>query len=70
MAREGITLSEQHVEQGSVLIGKNLKEIDLKKQSLVVLIQRDGKDMIPDGESRILEGDVLVLYTRYEKERE
>ncbi len=70
LGREGITLSEQHVEQGSVLIGKNLKEIDLKKQSLVVLIQRDGKDMIPDGESRILEGDVLVLYTRYEKERE
>ena len=70
LGREGITLSEQHVEQGSVLIGKKLKEIDLKKQSLVVLIQRDGKEMIPDGESRILEGDVLVLYTRYEKERE
>lgn len=66
--REGIVLSEQRIEPGSDWIGKRLKEIDLKKQSLVVLIQRDGKETIPDGESRILEGDTLVLYTRYEKE--
>ena len=66
--REGVTLSEQTVEPGSALIGKRLKEIDLKKQSLVVLIQRAGKEMIPDGDSRILEGDTLVMYTRDEIE--
>ena len=66
--REGVTLSEQTVEPGSALIGKRLKEIDLKKQSLVVLIQRAGKEMIPDGDSQILEGDTLVMYTRDEIE--
>ena len=46
------------------MIGKKLKEADIGKDSLVVLIQRNGTDIIPDGNSEINAGDVLVVYSQ------
>ena len=62
--RDGIELSERKIESGSHLIGKKLRDIDLKKDGLIILIQRGGTDIIPDGESTVEEGDILVLYSK------
>lgn len=62
--RDGIELSERKIESGSHLIGKKLRDIDLKKDGLIILIQRGGADIIPDGESIVEEGDILVLYSK------
>ena len=36
----------------------------LEKDGLIILIQRGGADIIPDGESIVEEGDILVLYSK------
>lgn len=61
--KDGIELTEKLVEPGSRLIGKKLKEADMKKDSLVVLISRNHTDLIPDGDTTIEAGDTLVIYS-------
>lgn len=61
---DGIELSEIKIDADSPLVGKKLHEVDLEDHSLVILIQRGRADIIPDGDSTILEGDTLVLYTK------
>ena len=60
--KDGIELHERTVEPGHRFIGQPLRACEFRKDTLVVLIQRAGADIIPDGETRIQEGDTLVLY--------
>lgn len=62
--KDGIELNEITINKDHALIGKKLREADIGKDSLVVLIQRDGQDIIPDGNSEINAGDVLVVYSQ------
>ena len=62
--QDGIELTELHVGPDSRLAGKKLKAADLRRDSLIVLIQRDGSDIIPDGDTVIESGDLLVLFTK------
>ena len=41
--------------------GKTLKELTLPPETLVVLLKRNGENIIPNGDTRLLENDVLVL---------
>ena len=59
----GIELSEVQVTPQSRLAGIKLKEADIRKNSLVVLIQRQNSKLIPDGDTILCPGDILVLYT-------
>lgn len=61
---DGIELRECHMEPGHRFIGRRLRDCDFKRASLVVLVQRHGADIIPDGETQIEEGDNLVLYSK------
>ena len=40
---------------------KTLKELTLPPETLVVLLKRNGENIIPNGDTRLLENDVLVL---------
>lgn len=40
---------------------KFISEISLPQDTLAILIKRDGKDIVPKGDTKILEGDFLVL---------
>lgn len=62
--QEGIELHERTIESGHRFIGKRLRECEFRRDTLVVLVQRAGADIIPDGETRIQEGDTLVLYCK------
>lgn len=61
--QDGIELSEIHVEEESRLVGKPLKAAGLRRDCLVVLIRRDGADIIPDGETVLQKDDLLVIFT-------
>ena len=61
---DGIELDEVHVEADSRFAGKCLREADVRRDALVVLIRRAGQDVIPDGGTVLEPGDTLVLYTR------
>ena len=54
-------LIERTVEKESGLCGKALSEIRLGENKLAVLVRRGGQVILPDGNTVLQEGDVLVL---------
>ena len=60
---DSIELIERKIDAFDPKIGQPLREIDIKKNALVVLIQRDGSEFIPDGDTVLCEGDNLILYS-------
>lgn len=61
---DGIKLNEINISSKSKLVGKKLKNAAIGRDSLVVLIQRNGTDIIPDGDSVIEANDTLVIYSQ------
>lgn len=59
----GTALSEIYLEKGNKSIGKRLcdSEISKKAGSLVVMIKRGGKVVIPRGDTELFENDTLVV---------
>lgn len=60
---DSVELIERKIDAFDQKIGRPLREIDIKKNALVVLIQRDGSEFIPDGDTVLCEGDNLILYS-------
>ena len=60
---DGIELDEVHITPDSRFAGRRLREADVRRDALVVLIRRAGQDVIPDGGTVLEPGDTLVLYT-------
>ena len=44
--------------------GAKIRDLDISRQTFIVLIDRDGKMMIPDGDLVLLEGDRVLVYTK------
>ena len=45
-------------------IGRRVRDLDISRQTYIVMIKREGRIITPRGDSRLEEGDELVLYTR------
>ena len=54
-----ITLRRQHPWNGQYI-----RDLDISRQTLIVLIKREGKALIPRGDIILKEGDVMLLYTK------
>lgn len=59
--RENLSLREVPIDPGHKWSGCTLREITTPHHTLIILIQRSTRTMIPDGRTRIQAGDVLVL---------
>lgn len=58
----GLELRELPVEKGSPWVGKTIRELDIPKETLIVLVQRaDGTAVVPKGGTRLYPGDTLVV---------
>lgn len=53
-------LYERRIEKADEWIGKNIMELTLENQ-LIMLIKRGGHVLIPQGQTRFLEGDMLIM---------
>ena len=51
---------------GSGLHGRRVRDLDLPERVLVLLIQRDGQDLVPHGNSVLARGDRMLLFGRAE----
>ena len=56
---KSIILKGQHP-----FIGRLVRDLDISRQTYIVMIKREGRIITPRGDSRLEEGDELVLYTR------
>ena len=63
---EDINLREIIVKEKHPWIGQQLREIDISRQELVVMIQRKNKVIIPNGNTFIMKGDAMHIYSQHE----
>ena len=61
----------QHIELKEIVLrkqhpwnGQYIRDLDISRQTLIVMIKRDGKRLIPKGDQMLLAGDRVTLYTQ------
>ncbi|MDU2489896.1 MAG: TrkA C-terminal domain-containing protein [Clostridium celatum] len=55
------TLTEVSIEEKSGLINKSIKDADIPEDVLIVMIKRKGEVVVPNGNTIINSGDILVI---------
>lgn len=58
---DGVHLSECTVTSSDKWKGKQIQEISIRRGELIIMVQRQGQIIIPNGQTQLLEGDVLVM---------
>lgn len=59
---EEINLKEIIVKEEHEWVGRQVKELDISRQELIVMIRRRNRTIIPDGSSMIKVGDIVVMF--------
>ena len=58
---EGIRLSERKIKEGDSWLGKALSDTATAEGQLILMIQRSGQIIIPNGDTVLEENDLLVI---------
>ena len=63
--------SDVHIDLKEVVLkkqnpwnGLRIRDLDISRQTLIVMIKRNGRAMIPNGDFVLLEGDKVIMYTQ------
>ncbi len=60
----GITLKEMVLKDRHPWAGQRIRDLDISRQTLIVMVRREGKVHIPNGNMRLMGGDTVLLYTK------
>lgn len=60
----GITLKELTLKERHPWSGQLIRDLDISRQTLIIMVRREGKVLIPNGSLRLLAGDVVLLYSK------
>ena len=44
--------------------GKRIRDLDISRLTIIIMIKREGKAFIPNGNTMLMEGDRVILYTQ------
>ena len=44
--------------------GMRIRDLDISRQTIIVMVKRNGVMIVPKGELMLLEGDRVILYTQ------
>ena len=58
-------LTEKIIDEDDVWVGKAIKDLDISKSQLIVLIQRNNRTIVPNGLTIIKKDDHIVMYTKH-----
>ena len=61
---EYINLKEIIIKEEHEWIGKQIKDLDISRQELIVMIRRRNRTIIPNGSTYVKEGDAVILYSK------
>ena len=61
---ESIILKELILQEQNPWTGLRIRELDISRHSVIVLVKRKNKALIPNGNMRLLDGDRVFLYTK------
>jgi trk system potassium uptake protein TrkA len=59
-------IMEAEAKEGSILIGKTLREVELPQKTLIGAIIRNNNVIIPSGNDKIAANDKLIIFTLYD----
>ena len=65
---EYINLKEIIIKRENEWVGKQIKDLDISRQELIVMIRRKNHTIIPNGLTYIKEGDAVILYSKLKEE--
>lgn len=60
-----IELKEVTLQGKNPWIGEYIRDLDISRKTIIVMIRRGGEVKIPRGDMMLLEGDVLILYSQH-----
>lgn len=60
----GIKLKELILRERHPWAGKMIKDLDISRQTLIVMVRRNGRIIIPNGSLMLEAGDMVILYTK------
>lgn len=44
--------------------GQCIRDLDISRQTIIIMVKRGGKVLIPNGDLVLIEGDTVILYTK------
>ena len=59
-----IELKELELRQHNPWNGQRIRDLDISRQTLIVIVKRKGRMLIPNGDLTLHQGDRVLLYTR------
>ena len=59
-----IDLKEVILKEHNPWNGQYIRDLDISRQTIIVMVQRKKKMLIPRGDLKLLEGDKIILYTQ------
>jgi len=45
-------------------VGERIRDLDISRQSIIIMVKRKGKVLIPNGNLVMQEGDRVIMYTQ------
>ena len=64
-------VDDKHIDLKEVILrkqnpwnGQRIRELDISRQTIIVMVKRGGKILIPNGDLVLQEGDNIILYTQ------
>ena len=60
----GIALKEVTIKEEHPWVDKRIRQLDISRQTLIIVIRRKNKIIIPHGETLIKKNDVLIVYSK------
>lgn len=60
---DDITLKEVVIDKNHKWYNKKIKDLELQKNDLIVMIKRDGENIVPNGELTLKDDDLAVIYS-------
>ena len=61
--RENLDLKEITLSVHNPWVGQKIRDLDISRRTLVVMVRRGGEVIIPDGDLEFVQGDKVFLYT-------
>lgn len=62
--KDHIKLKEITLQQRNPWTNQKIRDLDISRHSIIVLVRRHKKLIIPSGNLTLLEGDTVILYTQ------
>ena len=61
---ERIQLKEIVLQKNHPWIGQRIQELDISRKSIIVLVKRKGRTLIPNGNMILREQDMVIFYSQ------